>query len=70
MTWRGPEGEHTSWCGVCVSHSVVFDSVTPWTVAHQAFLSMDFSKQEHWSRLPFLSAGDLPNPGLNLDLLH
>ena len=31
------------------SHSVVFDSVAPWTVAHQAPLSMDFSKPEYWS---------------------
>ena len=66
----GQGGERTSWYGVCVSHSVVFDSATPWTVAHQAFLSMDFSKQEYWSWLPFLSPGDLPDPGLNLDVLH
>ena len=36
--------------------------VTPWTVARQAPLSMEFSRQEHWSGLPFLSPGDLPNP--------
>ena len=35
---------------------------TPWTVAHQAPLSMGFSRQEYWSRLPFLSPGDLPDP--------
>ena len=29
--------------------------VTPWTVAHQALLSMGFSRQEYWSRLPFPS---------------
>ena len=38
--------------------------VTPWTVAHQALLSMEFSRQEYWSGLPFLSPGDLPNPGI------
>ena len=38
--------------------------VTPWTVAHQAPLSMGFSRQEYWSRLPFPSPGDLPNPGI------
>ena len=38
--------------------------VTPWTVACQAPLSMAFSRQEYWSRLPFPSLGDLPNPGL------
>ena len=37
---------------------------TPWTVAHQAPLSMGFSRQEYWSGLPFPSPGDLPNPGI------
>ena len=48
----------------CVSCSVVSDSVTPWTVARQASLSMRFPRQEHWSGLPFPSPGDLPNPGI------
>ena len=34
----------------------------PWTVAHQAPLSMEFSRQEYWSGLPFPTPGDLPNP--------
>ena len=38
--------------------------VSPWTVAHQAPLSMGFSRQEYWSGLPFPSAGDLPNAGI------
>ena len=38
--------------------------VTPWTIAHQAPLSMRFSRQEYWSGLPFPSLGDLPNPGI------
>ena len=33
----------------------------PWTVAHQAPLSMEFSRQEYWSRLSCPSPGDLPN---------
>ena len=37
---------------------------TPWTVAHQASLSMGFSRQEYWSGVPFPSPGDLPNPGI------
>ena len=37
---------------------------TPWTVAYQAPQSMEFSRQEYWSRLPFPSPGDLPNPGI------
>ena len=36
---------------------------TPWTVAHQAPLSMGFSRQEYWNGLPFPSPGDLPHPG-------
>ena len=50
---------------VCVlSHSVMSDSVTPWTVACQASLSMEFYRQENWSGLPFPPAGDLPDPVL------
>ena len=47
-----------------VSRSVVSDSVIPWPVAHQAPLSMEFSRQEYWSRLPFPSPGELPDPEL------
>ena len=36
--------------------------VTPWTVARQAPLSMEFSRQEYWSGLPFPTPGDLPDP--------
>ena len=46
---------------VLISHVQLF--VTPWTVAHQAPLSMEFSRQEYWSGLPFPSE-DLPNPGI------
>ena len=34
----------------------------PWTVVHQAPLSMEFSRKGYWSGLPFPSSGDLPNP--------
>ena len=34
---------------------------TPWTIAYKAPLSMEFPRQEYWSRLPFPSSGDLPN---------
>ena len=37
---------------------------TPWSVAHQAPPSMEFSKQEYWSGLPFPSPEDLPDPGI------
>ena len=39
---------------------------TPWTGAHQAPLSMKFSRQEYWSGLPFPSPGDLLNPRIKL----
>ena len=38
--------------------------LTPWTVAQQAHLSMELSRQEHWSGLPFPSPGDLPDLGI------
>ena len=44
------------------SHVQLF--VTPWTVTHQAPLSMGFSRQVYWIGLPFPSPGDLPNPGV------
>ena len=40
---------------------------TTWAVARQAPLSMGFSRQEHWSGLPFPSPGDLPDPGIEPD---
>ena len=48
---------------VCtLSHVRLF--VTQWTVAHQAPLSMEFSRQEYLSRLPFPTSGHLPDPGI------
>ena len=41
--------------------------MTPWTVAHQAPLSVGFFRQEYWSGLPFPSQGDLPNPEIELE---
>ena len=46
------------------SFSCVQVFVTPWTVAYQALQSMEFSRQEYWSGLPFPFPGDLPNPGI------
>ena len=43
---------------------VMSDSATPWTAACQAPVSMEFSRQEYWSGLPFPPPGDLPNPGI------
>ena len=50
---------------VCVCVSLILsNSATPWTVACQAPLSREFSRQEYWSGLPFPSPVDLPNPGI------
>ena len=40
--------------------------MTPWTIAHQAPLSMEFSRQKYWGGWPFPSRGDLSNPGMEL----
>ena len=45
-----------------LSHVQLFE--TPWTIACQAPLSIDFSRQDYWSGLPFPSPGDLPDPGI------
>ena len=47
-----------------LSSSVVSDSVTPLTVAHQVLLSVMIPCQEYWSGLPFPTPGNLPNPGI------
>ena len=44
--------------------------VTPWTIAHQAPLSMGFSRQEYWSGLPLPSPRDFPTQESNPGLLH
>ena len=41
--------------------------MTPWSAAHQAPLSMGFSRQEHWSGLPCPPPGNLPDPGVELE---
>ena len=47
---------------VCLSRVQLFE--TPWTVAHQAPLSMGFSRQEYWSELPCPSPANPPDPGI------
>ena len=51
---------------LCVLLSCVQLFVTPWTVAHQAPLSIGFSRQEYWSGLPSTHPRDLPDPGIKL----
>ena len=47
-----------------LSHVQLF--AIQWTLAHQARLSVGFSRQENWGGLPFPSPGDLPDPGIEL----
>ena len=47
-----------------LSCSVVPNSVTMWTVAYQAPVTMGFSRPEYWSGVPFPTPGDIPNPGI------
>ena len=47
-----------------LSHVQLF--ATSWAVAHRASLSMEFSRPEYWSELPFPSSGALPDPGIKL----
>ena len=53
-----------SWRGCVLGRSVMSSSATLWTVAHQAPLSMEFPRQEHWSALPGPPLGDPPFPGI------
>ena len=66
----------TLWTGISGLRSLCSDAqlcwlcATPWTAAHQAPLSMEFSRQEYWSELPFPPPGDLPNPGTEPESLE
>ena len=51
-------------CGCCLVAQSCLTLATPWTVACQAPLSMEFSRQEYWSGLPFPNPGNLPDPGI------
>ena len=62
IPWTKKPGRLQSCMLSCFSHVWLFD--TPWTAAHQAPLSMGFSRQEHWSVLLFPLPGNLPNPGI------
>ena len=79
LFWRGERRWGVNWrvdsarSGFCVCvcvcmcvyvHSVVSNSMIPWTVTHQAHLSVEFSRQEYQSEMPFPSPGDLPDSGI------
>ena len=58
---------------LCVAAGLVaklsWTLITPWTLAHQAPLSVGFPRQESWSGLAFLFLVDLSNPGIELTSL-
>ena len=54
---------------MCSDVSNSLQPMVPWTVAHQASLPLEFSRQEYWSGLPFPTPGDLPNPGIKTVIL-
>ena len=49
---------------VCVRAQSCLTLCDPWTITCQAPLSVEFSRQEYWSELPFPPPGDLPDPGI------
>ena len=51
-------------CACMLSDCPVSLFATPWTIACQAPLFMQSSRQEYWNGLPFPTPGDLPNPGI------
>ena len=55
---------------VYVSCSVMSDSVIPWSVAHQALLSMEFSRQEYWSGCHYFLQGIFLTQGLKNKKIH
>ena len=61
-TWQAPKV-----CVLVLSHVQLFAS--PWTVAHQAPLSVEFSRHKYWSGLPFTPPGHLLSPGIKLSSL-
>ena len=65
LTRKDKSFSNSKGCLLLFSLSVVCNSLwPPWTVACQTPLSMGFSRQEHWSGLPFPPPGNLPHPGI------
>ena len=52
-------------CSLCSVVQLCLTVCDPWTIACQAPLAMEFSRQEYWIGLPFPTLGDLPDPGMN-----
>ena len=68
LTGGGKFAGGSAGCGGLVAKSCL-TLATPWTVAHQAPLSIKFSRHEYWSRWPLPSPGDLPDPGIKPESL-
>ena len=76
MNYNGKESEKDIYIHIYVTESLCYIPkrkvlvaqlclfATPWTTAHQAPLSIEFSKREYWREFPFPSPGDLHNPGI------
>ena len=56
----------STFCAACVLTQLCPTLWTLWTIAHQAPVSIEFSRQEYWNGLPFPTPGDLPDPGIKL----
>ena len=52
------------WSDLAAAAAIYSETYSSCSVAHQAPLSMEFSRQEYWSGLSFPTAGDLPHPGI------
>ena len=70
LVWTGVAGEEGLFRGVslrvcvCSVSQLCLTLCAPWSTAHQAPLSMGFSRQEYGSGLPFLTPGNLSDPGI------
>ena len=65
VRWRKQSTKQGAWHRVLFSCSLMSNFfLTPWTVARQAPLSVEFSRQDYWRGLLFPSLGNLPDPGI------
>ena len=55
---------YKNYLGTCVHAKSLQSCATPCGLAHQAPLSMGFSRQEYWNELPYPHPGNIPNPGM------
>ena len=58
------KARRSSFFFVSIIFTCVHAQLAPWTVAREALLSLEFSRQEYWSGVPFSTPGNLPDPGM------